>query len=398
MSPTTVYRRQSMAQLYEKLRAQDDEDDMAWLAQFSPEEKPSSLCIPAVPSPYLSSLSSASTSSPSTGGSQVDDRGNDDVSRDSSDDAHSTDSELEAESLTLNLNFDYPACEQPSCPPLLFQSDDFVNLTESPYVPPVEYNEHLRPTSISLVTRYYQSMRPSSSPTLLPKPENSPLILPPASPALRPTRSQRPSSANRASTTFRDDLDAQVDIESDGDGTDDEYVPSSSLNTSKRRRSTRIMVPTHRTPAVSEKRVAVDAPHPTKRIRSSPPSRNVQAAPGTVPASRKNNPWACPYCKWIQRNHRTPDLKRHIRTHTRLERPSQWVCHGVPLKDAGKYPLPKDAKPYNWQGEMMIGGCGKEFSRRDALKRHLDNEHITCVGDMNAFATSYEDQLRGAHP
>jgi len=117
-SAMTLYRRQSMAQLYEKLRAQDDDDDMAWLAQFSPEEKPDTLCIP-VPSPYLSSLSSASTSSPSTGGSQAADRVNDAASTDTNDDVLTSDSESEAEPLHLGLNFDYPACGQPSCPPLL---------------------------------------------------------------------------------------------------------------------------------------------------------------------------------------------------------------------------------------------------------------------------------------
>jgi len=45
-----------MAQLYEKLHAQDDNVNIAWLAQFSPEEKPDTLCIP-IPSPHLSSLS-----------------------------------------------------------------------------------------------------------------------------------------------------------------------------------------------------------------------------------------------------------------------------------------------------------------------------------------------------
>lgn len=110
---SSLYRRQSMAQLYEKLRAQDDEDDMAWLAQFSPDEKPDTLCIPAVPSPYLSSLSSASASSSSTGGSQVDDRA---ASTHSSDNVHSSESESEPEPL---LNFDYPASVQSSHPPLL---------------------------------------------------------------------------------------------------------------------------------------------------------------------------------------------------------------------------------------------------------------------------------------
>ena len=242
---------------------------------------------------------------------------------------------------------------------------------ESPYIAPVEY------TSIPCAAEY-----PGLS-----APEPSPLFLSPASPALRPLRSYRPPSAIDASTSLRDDLDAQADIESDGDATDDEYVPSSSANPAKRRRSTRT-APASRTP---DKGTARSTPRPSKRPRSSPPSRNVQAISGTVSTSQRNNPWACPHCKWVQRNHRTPDLKRHIRTHTRFERPSQWVCCGVSLKDAGGHDLPEDATPYSWNGKMMIGGCGKEFSRRDALKRHLDNEHMTCIGDMNAFATSYED-------
>jgi len=67
------------------------------------------------------------------------------------------------------------------------------------------------------------------------------------------------------------------------------------------------------------------------------------------------------------------------------------ICCGVPLKGMGRYDLPEDTTPYNWQWKLMYGGCGKEFSRHNALKRHLDNEHMTCVGDMNTFTTSYED-------
>jgi hypothetical protein len=31
-------------------------------------------------------------------------------------------------------------------------------------------------------------------------------------------------------------------------------------------------------------------------------------------------------------------------------------------------------------GQERIGGCMQTFSRRDALKRHLDNAHVVCVG------------------
>ncbi|KIM63436.1 hypothetical protein SCLCIDRAFT_24329 [Scleroderma citrinum Foug A] len=89
MSPTTLYHHQeSMAQLYKKLHAQDDDDDMAWLAQFSPEEKPNTICIP-VPSPHLFSvihLYIFSVNRAVTG----------------------PDSESEVEPLNLGLNFDHP--------------------------------------------------------------------------------------------------------------------------------------------------------------------------------------------------------------------------------------------------------------------------------------------------
>lgn len=183
------------------------------------------------------------------------------------------------------------------------------------------------------------------------------------------------------------DSNEDVYSESDGNGTEDEYVPSPTLGSRKRHRSARPASCTRT--AASQKRNASP-----KRARHSPLARNIQAAPGVHSESpvTKSNPWACPYCRWVQRNHRTPDLKRHIRTHTRLQRPAQWVCCGVPLQDAENYSIPADAKSYAWAGETMIGGCCKEFSRRDALKRHLDNDHINCVGNFSAFATVCEDE------
>lgn len=185
------------------------------------------------------------------------------------------------------------------------------------------------------------------------------------------------------------DMEEDADGQTDTDETDDEYVPSSSRNPKKRRRSTRhssvsAHVPTYTTtPYISP---------PAKRLRSAPLPRNAQAVPGSTPSfANKSNPWACPYCKWVQRNHRTPDLKRHIRTHTRFERPAQWVCCGIPAESAAMYNVPHNATPYIHNGKQMIGGCGKEFSRRDALKRHLGNDHISCVGDIDAFTNTYDD-------
>lgn len=219
-----------------------------------------------------------------------------------------------------------------------------------------------------------------------------PILPVPSIASRRITRPNRKSFARYNSPVMPRDSNEDAYSESDGNGSEDEYIPSPALSSKKRyRRSTRSDFSA--TAASSQKRTTQGAPR--KRPRHSPLPRNAQAAPGTIPASpvARANPWACPYCKWVQRNHRTPDLKRHIRTHTRLERPAQWVCCGVSVEDAKNYNLPADAEPYIWGGEEMVGGCCKEFSRRDALKRHLDNEHISCVGNFAAFVNICEDEV-----
>jgi hypothetical protein len=120
MSSTTVYRRQSMAQLYEKLRAQDDEDDMAWLAQFSPEDKCDEPHVPVVASPAtLSTISSGSTStstsSPSTQCSQVDQHSD----SESSDDGLCSDSDSDVDPEPLSLELHYPDFEPAVYPSLI---------------------------------------------------------------------------------------------------------------------------------------------------------------------------------------------------------------------------------------------------------------------------------------
>jgi len=130
---------------------------------------------------------------------------------------------------------------------------------------------------------------------------------------------------------------------------------------------------------------SASVPAQNKRSRPSP-SRNVQTSrDSTSLAIIKVNPWECPHCPWIQRNKRTPDLKRHIRTHTRLLHPAQWVCRGVLVEgDLCTYTHPADLSAY--PSKPKTGGCGKTFSRRDALKRHLDNGNIGCAKGLSTFS------------
>ncbi|KAF9241168.1 hypothetical protein BU15DRAFT_61117 [Melanogaster broomeanus] len=396
-STTSVYRRQSMAQLYEKLRAQDDDDDMAWLAQFSPEDKHDEPYLPAAPTPAALSVfssSSTSSSSPSTQCSQVDNHSD----SESSDDGLDSDSDSDADSESLSLDLHYSEFEPAVYPSLIFQSHDLPTVTETtdlPYVPPIQDNlpPQLRSTPEPKKIEGHAVSVSSSLASQLPA---SPVVTAPSrapsSAIRRTTRRTRIFLAKRDAPGSSNDSDEDAHAESDGDATEDEYMPSPTLSPGKRRRSSHSSALTPSRGAPSRKHGFENAAPPVKRPRHTPLSRNVQAGSGAAPASTlKSNPWACPHCKWVQRNHRTPDLKRHIRTHTRLQRPAQWICCGVPLRDAKNYDLPEDAKPYIRDGVTMIGGCGKEFSRRDALKRHLDNEHLTCVGDFSAFANMCED-------
>ncbi|TFL01818.1 hypothetical protein BDV98DRAFT_471065, partial [Pterulicium gracile] len=96
----------------------------------------------------------------------------------------------------------------------------------------------------------------------------------------------------------------------------------------------------------------------------------------------------CPYCSWIQKNRRAPDFKRHLKTHTRSAADRErkgYVCKGYEVgSEKGRGLMQGDGTDVvlvlGEGGEERVGGCGKSFSRGDALKRHLDNPNIPCVG------------------
>ncbi|KAM5543549.1 hypothetical protein V8D89_002800 [Ganoderma adspersum] len=114
--------------------------------------------------------------------------------------------------------------------------------------------------------------------------------------------------------------------------------------------------------------------------------RNAPAFPSTATSS---NRWKCPHCPYVQRNRRSPDLKRHVETHTRGAHVAAWVCCGVPAETAVELGVPsevvRDAPLFDFDGVTMVGGCRKVFSRRDALIRHLRKRKGACYGDAGAL-------------
>lgn len=128
---------------------------------------------------------------------------------------------------------------------------------------------------------------------------------------------------------------------------------------------------------------------PTSPVRAMTiyPRRNPQAAPESLsePAEASaEHAWKCPHCEYVQKERRRPDLARHIATHG--PNTAEWACCGVPRALARRYGLdPAREDAYTIGGVEMMGGCGKAFSRRDALQRHLRVRHAhgpECVGDV----------------
>ncbi|KAI0717148.1 hypothetical protein C8Q76DRAFT_571817, partial [Earliella scabrosa] len=82
----------------------------------------------------------------------------------------------------------------------------------------------------------------------------------------------------------------------------------------------------------------------------------------------------CPHCDYVQKTSRKVDMKRHIASH-KLEGLKQvWFCCGLPSEGAGAGGTPTDF-------ESFSGGCGRVFTRKDSLQKHLRRKKGVCVGD-----------------
>ena len=121
---------------------------------------------------------------------------------------------------------------------------------------------------------------------------------------------------------------------------------------------------------------------------SSKPTTTSSASSSSAGTSEPDK-WQCPFCPYYQHNKRSPDFKRHLETHAPPSETARWVCCGVPVLSALELGVPaatlREARVFEFDGTLMLGGCRKEFSRRDALMRHLQREKGKCFGDAQSL-------------
>jgi hypothetical protein len=128
-------------------------------------------------------------------------------------------------------------------------------------------------------------------------------------------------------------------------------------------------------------------PYASGSTRTKPRSKQVSGVPN-YNAKNARGDFCCEICPKVFKPAKRADWVRHVRTHYRdTEVGGQYCCCGIPVEQiflpeyAERISLSVPVETYN--GKLMIGGCGRYFSRRDALKRHLMRTSKHCVGDVD---------------
>jgi hypothetical protein len=115
------------------------------------------------------------------------------------------------------------------------------------------------------------------------------------------------------------------------------------------------------------------------------------------PKGKKIVIWICLICNHRQENERVQDFNRHMKTH---DGENPWLCCGAPLGTRAAerfmtlYPTLVEKTRRRYFETDLVGGCKTRFSRRDALKRHLDNTNNPCVGDTAWYAMHLPDDKK----
>ena len=78
----------------------------------------------------------------------------------------------------------------------------------------------------------------------------------------------------------------------------------------------------------------------------------------------------CGKCGYLQLTKRMGDFRRHLKKHE-ADHLSRVVCCGVPPTHPAAASLRPGHLTHWYDGHLFYGGCGRSYSRMDALQRHL---------------------------
>jgi hypothetical protein len=78
----------------------------------------------------------------------------------------------------------------------------------------------------------------------------------------------------------------------------------------------------------------------------------------------------CGKCGYLQLTKRMGDFRRHLKKHE-ADHLSRVVCCGVPPTHPAAASLRSGHLTHWYDGHLFYGGCGRSYSRMDALQRHL---------------------------
>jgi hypothetical protein len=117
-----------------------------------------------------------------------------------------------------------------------------------------------------------------------------------------------------------------------------------------------------------------------KRARSEKARPSAAVTPAFSSAStgtKVKSVLKCKACGFSQSTQRKGDFLRHLNTHSD-KKSNRFVCCGVPATHSNAASLTPGYTVRLYKGCEFYGGCGKTYSRMDALQRHLGKSD--CVG------------------